>query len=194
MAITLTLLACGATRMARIGGFAAPDAALDEGGRRMLASVAAGRWAGARACTSPAAAARETARGLGLEAAVEARLDDQSAGNWQGRTLEEVAATDGAALAAWLAAPENGAPGGETFAAVMDRVASWLDALTAEPAGPVLAVTHPMTIRAALCVGIGMAPAAALRIDAGPLTAATLSFHRGWRLQALAPVSGATVA
>jgi broad specificity phosphatase PhoE len=192
MTIKVTLLACGATRMAREGGFADPHEPLDEGGRRKVEALSKRTWDAAHTATSTSAAAMETARLLRLQAVTDHRLDDQFAGAWQGRSLAQIAATEQEGLATWLAAPQGGAPGGETFDELTFRVTPWLAAASAEASTSILAVTHSMAIRAALCAALGVAPATAMRIDLGPLTAVVLSFNRVWRLQALAPADALT--
>ncbi len=133
------------------------------------------------ALVSPARAALETAAACGLVATKDERLRDQDFGGWAGLSFDEIPP---AALGAWLAAPEEGVPGGESLAAVAERVAPWLD----EQIGrDVVAVTHPMVIRAIIAVALKMPVAATLGIDVAPLARVTLSYNRQWRLQAIVP-------
>ena len=177
MATRLVLLCCAATARARAGGFAAVDEGLDSGGR----ANAQGLQLGGAAVVSPAAAAMETAAACGLVATSEPRLRDQDFGAWAGLSFDAIPA---AALGAWLAAPERGAPGGETLEAVAARVAGWLDEQRAV-GGTVQAVTHAMVIRALLARALGIAPAATLGVDIAPLGRVVLSFNGRWRLQTL---------
>lgn len=181
MPTRLVLLCCGATESARSGGFAAPTEPLDDGGRRRAAALRLDGPAPRLIVTSPARAAIETAAATDQAARVEPALADVDWGAWTGLGFDAI---DAARLAGWIARPELGAPGGETFDQVTARIAGWLDGL-AESGDPVLAVTHPMVVRAALCAALGMPAAAALRIDIAPLATAVLSFHNVWRLQEL---------
>lgn len=182
----LTLLCAGATRGMREGRF--PDLAdrLDEGGRAKVHAAArdgsARDWAGGgHSFVSPAAAALETAALLGIASSEEPALRDADAGEWAGRSIEEIG---GAAFAHWLAAPEPGAPGGEPLAAVRARVGAWVDGLGA---GRTLAVTHAAVIRAAIAHALALPDASVLAIDVAPMTRVILSRHGRWRLQAIVP-------
>lgn len=72
------------------------------------------------------------------------------------------------------------------MATVGIRVAEWLGVQAGREA-PVLAITHPMVVRTAIAVALGVPLDGALRIDVAPLSMAVLSFNRVWRLQALGP-------
>lgn len=191
MAVRLTLLCHAATRSMRAGAFPRPDEALDDGGL----SKAAKSMFGARTATwvrSPALAAQQTAEALGVSATVDEALRDIDHGSWAGLTFEQVQAADPAGLSAWLADPARGAPGGEGLAEVRARLADWLQA-QAQSNSPVVAITHPMVIRAAIAEALDMPSAAALRIDIAPLSAATMSFNLAWRLRAIGPYDQGTL-
>lgn len=183
---SLLLICAGATGSSRSGGFPAPDEPLDDGGRRAAAACAIPARFHGHVATSPARAARETAAAMGLDAREEAALADVGYGAWAGRSLADVHAADAGGLAAWLAAPEAGTPGGESLAAAAQRVSAWLDPLQTA-AGPVCAITHAGIIRAALAHALAIPFAATLAIDLAPLSRTQLSFNRIWRLQALMP-------
>lgn len=95
---------------------------------------------------------------------VEAALVEQHFGAWQGLTNAEVAAGDaGAWHRFWLAPAAHAPPGGESFVAVVERVAEVVLRLCARHAGrDIVAVTHGGTIRAALALALGLAPEQAL--------------------------------
>lgn len=171
----------------RAGAFPAPDEALDEAGLRRALTR---RIDGSAWLTSPAVAARQTTEALHVTAEVEDALRDIDHGAWAGSTFEAVQAADPAGLAAWLADPARGAPGGEGLEDVRARVAPWLQR-QAQALSPIVAVTHPMVIRAAVAEALDMPSTAALRIDIAPLAAVALSFDRLWRLQAIRPDEGA---
>lgn len=182
----LTLLCAGGTAMARVGGFPATDAPLDAGEGARAAAPGLSRIVHDAAFVAPTASARATASAMGLAPIEVPPLADIDHGAWAGLTFAEVADRDGAGLAAWLAAPEAGAPGGESLAKVIARVSPWLEEIGMRQER-VLAVTHPMVMRAVLATALKLPPAATMRIDIAPLGRAILSFNRGWRLQALIP-------
>ncbi|MFD1950376.1 histidine phosphatase family protein [Sphingomonas arantia] len=181
MSVRLILLCAGGTASARAGGFADPDEPLDAGGRAKVVAIEG--LAASRCWTSLGRAAVETAALVGLDANVEPALADIDHGDWRGKGF---AAIDPEALMGWLAAPEAGAPGGETLADVVARVGPWLDGLCTGD-GTVLAVTHAMVVRAALVRAIGLSAESTMAIDVGPLSHTLLSFNGRWRLQGLRP-------
>ena len=91
-------------------------------------------------------------------------LAEQNLGAWHGR--------DRAAFYAerrigthmlWLAEADELAPGGESFADLVERVAPAIDRLNVEHRGrDIVAVAHGGTIRAAVGVALGLAPQASL--------------------------------
>ena len=180
----LTLLCHGGTRSMREGSFADPAEPLDEGGERKARRHAP--IAGMAALCSPAVAAGQTMAIVSGQGTVDPALRDLSFGAWTGRPFTDVHGADPERFAAWLADPTLAAPGGEPFAAMVERVGAWLDRCRGAER-PILAITHPTVIRAALVAALDMPPAATMRIDIGPLTSVDLSCHRMWRLQAIRP-------
>ncbi|WCM30034.1 histidine phosphatase family protein [Sphingomonas sp. QA11] len=178
------MLCHAATTTSRVGGFADPAEPLDDGGLRTARAYRIPLPSPRHIATSPALAARQTAEALGLDADIDTALRDIDHGKWTGRSLAEIHALDPDGIAGWIADPAAGAPGGETMAAVGIRVAEWL-AVQAGREAPVLAITHPMVVRTAIAVALGVLLDGALRIDVAPLSMAVLSFNRVWRLQAL---------
>lgn len=113
--------------------------------------------------TSPLARARMTAMALlppEAELIEEPDLAEQDFGDWQGMTHDEVAAQDPLGAAAfWKAPMRNPPPGGESFAAMCDRVGDALARLSARwPGRDVVAVVHDGVIRAALRAALDCAP------------------------------------
>lgn len=166
--------------MARAGGFAREDEPLDAGGQRIVPLRTSPRFV----LTSPALAARQTTEALAVAAEVEPLLRDIDHGRWAGRRLAEVHATESDALEAWIADPARGTPSGESLEDVVARITPWLTE-QAERDAPILAITHPMVIRAVLASALEMPLSTTLRIDIAPLSAVVLSYHRSWRLQTL---------
>jgi probable phosphoglycerate mutase len=102
--------------------------------------------------SSPLRRARQTAdRIASAIGASVTELDDLAEldfGAWEGLTMSEVAARDGAALAAWAASPDVAPPGGETLAALADRVRRSRDLVVQQyPEQRVVVVTHVTPIK-----------------------------------------------
>ncbi|MER8030187.1 histidine phosphatase family protein [Streptomyces bauhiniae] len=137
---------------------------------------------------SPGARCRDTAEALWLRGVTAAELAPLDAGQWRGRTLAEVAATDGEALTRWLADPDCPAPGGESVRQVCARVGHWLASL---PEGRTIAVTEPEVIRASVIHALNLPAKTFWRLDAPPLTATELSGRSGrWNLRLGRPLGG----
>ncbi|MGW5055248.1 histidine phosphatase family protein [Actinokineospora sp. NPDC004072] len=152
---TLVLIAHLPTAATRVAAF--PD---DEPVERPVA-VAAPRVD--LAVRGPEVRCADTARCLGLAAEPVAALRDLDAGAWRGRELAQV---DAAEVGRWVADPAVRAPGGESVADVVARVATWL----AQPplARRVAAITHPAVMRAALLHTISATDRSFWRIDVSP--------------------------
>lgn len=168
----------------REGGFPAADEAADEGGLRKVRKLRLPRPIPGIILTSPMIAAGQTAEALGITALAESSLRDIDHGHWAGMRFADIQMRDPDAFARWVADPGSGAPGGETFAELLDRVAAWMDCID----GEVLTITHPMIIRAALGAALDLLQGSLMRIDIAPLSSVTLSHNRLWRLQALQPL------
>lgn len=184
MAIRLTLLCHGATLSMREGRFPNSWEALDDGGLRKLADVRQAIGIHDLVFTSPAKAASQTADTLGFTAPADERLRDIDTGSWAGLSLEQVHGQDEASLAAWLARPEHGVPGGESLQDVEARISCWLAELVKHSCS-ILAITHPMVVRAALAACLELPQSSVMRFDVAPLSLTILSYNRVWRLQSM---------
>lgn len=91
-------------------------------------------------------------------------LVEQDFGAWQGLTYAELAERQRDAWQRfWEAPAEEAPPGGESFAAVSERVATAIEALTRRHAGrDIVSIGHGGPIRAALAQALAVAPARAL--------------------------------
>ncbi|MFA1540784.1 histidine phosphatase family protein [Actinomadura monticuli] len=125
----------------------------------------------------------QTAQALGLDAEPEPLLADMDAGIWRGRRLADLETENPADLYTWMTDPVAAPHGGEPLAGVLARMASWLDRLPGA-ASPVVAVTHPALVRAAVLHALGAPPSAFWRMDVPPLSQTRLSYNGGqWRLR-----------
>ena len=113
--------------------------------------------------------ASETAEALGLDARPDPRWREADLGRWSGRVVDEVAAADGEAYAAWLEGA-GAPPGGEPFADTCRRVAEAVGGLAAAGAERPLVVTHGGPIRAACAVVASLPRSGLVAVPTGSLT------------------------
>jgi broad specificity phosphatase PhoE len=107
-----------------------------------------GELAGFRVLSSPLARARQTAARLGLDPEIDERLAEMAWGEWEGRSLAELRAALGQAMAANEARGlDFRPPGGESPREVQQRVRPLL-AEIAESSRSAIAITHKGVIRA----------------------------------------------
>jgi broad specificity phosphatase PhoE len=184
MPVRLLLVSHAATPAMREGRFpgAPPDGtSLDSRGEveaRAAREQVIRREAG-RALASPAAAAGDTARALGLDAASEAALADMDYGRWHGRALKDLAREEPDALAAWCRDPDAAPHGGESFGGLVRRVAHWLDSLDED--ADLIAISHAAVLRAALIHALDVPLVSFSRIEIVPLAVIELRRSgRGW--------------
>lgn len=131
---------------------------------------------------SPLRRAAETARKIaevrGLDLQVEPRLREQAFGEWEGRTRAEVfAGPHREALLGWEADLSSAPPGGESLAAVQERVLSLVEELRDRHAGEWVAlVSHVGPIKALLCTALGGGLPTALRLFLDPGTLSVIDW------------------
>jgi broad specificity phosphatase PhoE len=189
MTARLDLLAHGASEATRAARFP-DDEPLESSAVGALQAMSGRLRSYARVLTAPAPAARETATALGLDAEVEIALRDCDYGRWRGLASKVVAEREPDAFATWLGDPHAAPHGGESVAALIERVGDWLAQSLARE-GATLAVTHASIVRAAIVNALGAGPSAFARIDVAPLSLARLSGHgQRWNLVALGPLGG----
>ncbi|MFC5719421.1 histidine phosphatase family protein [Streptomyces gamaensis] len=164
------------------------DSSLDPTGLRQARAAANSLPRADRYLSAPSARCRETAGALGLDAPATTGLRDLDVGDWKGRTLDEVTATDPRAVAAWLTEPTAAPHGGESTSGLTDRIGAWLDGQNTQ-SGRVLAVVDPAVVRAAVVHALGLPPAAFWRLDVRPLSLTTLTGRSGrWNLRCGVPL------
>jgi broad specificity phosphatase PhoE len=177
----LRLLAAAATPALRRAVFGGDDD-LDEGGLRaaLTLSSAADRDLGGRSdawLCAPSQAALQTARALGHDdPVVEKALADPDYRRWVGLGLGDVAGAEPEGLQEWLTDPHAAPHGGESLAAMRQRVGGWLDRQTEQRA---VAVAHPAVIRAALTHALGLPDEAVWQLDVAPLSLTRLTHRAG---------------
>ncbi len=174
-AIRLTLVSHAQTQAQKVGRFHAEDDGILPRG----ASVP--QPSGIALLTAPERRTRETAALFAATAQVDPRLADCALGRWRGIALKHLQAHEPQSLAQWLAEPEAAPHGGESIAALCQRVGAWLQSF--DLPGDWWAVTHPFVIRAAMVQVLGCPLASFQRIDVPPLSRLELSFTGQWRLR-----------
>jgi broad specificity phosphatase PhoE len=114
--------------------------------------------------TAAAIVAADPGKFACVEPRAVAELAEQHLGEWQGLDRKGFFAARGVGThSLWFAAAEERAPGGESFADLVGRVAPAIARLTEEHRGrDIVAVTHGGTIRAALGLALGLEPQGAL--------------------------------
>ena len=152
------------------------DVGLSEAGREQataLGKALARRRVGA-IYSSPMARARETAeivaRETGLAIAVVDELRELSLGTWEGRTVDDVLATEADAYRRWRERPYDcPPPEGEHIEAVTRRVLPVMERILAShPDGDeALVVSHGGVISVYLCHLLGLSPNALWRLAIG---------------------------
>jgi broad specificity phosphatase PhoE len=193
MTTRLKLICHASTAALRTSAFPA-DEPLDVRGLQKLAGSPHRTHYADSYLTSPALRAVQTAESLNLAVTVEPTLRDCDYGRWTGRTLDEVQAEEPEAVAEWLRDPGAAPHGGESVLALIERVATWLDARKATP-GKIVAVTHASVIRAAIVHAIEATPRSFWRIDVAPLSLTRLSAGNGrWTLASLGAMDAESTA
>lgn len=129
--------------------------------------------------TRKTAAALKQAGADGPAPIDEPRLMEQSFGDWQGGSRQEVRARHPEAYRRfWLAPAEERAPNGESFVDVVERVGQALDDWTAKaPERDVVAVVHGGPIRAALAHALDLSPTRALSFHAETVSVTRIDFY-----------------
>lgn len=184
LATRIIWLCHGPTRAMREAAFPDPLDGLDEPGRRKAREIDPGLVRHDVAVASPAAAARETASAMGIDALAGPDIRDVEHGLWTGQPIAAVHAADPKLLAAWLADPTRATPGGETLASVAERVGGWIDRQR-DADLRILTITHPTVIRVAIAHVLQCPLSSCRHIDIAPLSRTTISFNGQWRLQIL---------
>lgn len=170
------------------------DSPLDELGHEQAAQAAA-----VLAAMSPAAivasdlsrvtdTAAPLARLTGLPVSTDPRLRERNFGDWQGSTLDEVAAAHPVEYARWRSGEPVGGCGVEEVEELAKRVALAIqDAAALVPDGTVIVVTHGGAVKHGLAQLLGWPPSVQRTLtvlDNCHWAELRHSGSRGWRLRA----------
>ena len=109
--------------------------------------------------------------------AIDARLREMNFGEWEGIRWDELERRDSTRLAAWMTDwVRVRAPGGESFEDVVARSGAWFDeAQSAWLGETVVVVAHAGSIRAMLCIWLGLPLEWAFRLQTGLASVSVLS-------------------
>lgn len=165
------------------------DVACDTSDRDSFALLAERLPRGASLLVSPLLRTRQTADALEIAGArltepqEDPALVEQDFGSWQGQTWGGLASAHprNAVLEAFWRRPGSVAPpGGESFAAVCDRVGAAVSAWSARLGiRDVVVVSHAGPIRAAVAQALDLSPDTALRLVIDPLSVTRIDRFEG---------------
>jgi broad specificity phosphatase PhoE len=172
----LLLVRHASTDAVRAAAFGA-DEPLDASGRDAAVRLGGRLPRADEVLVSAARRARETASLAALVVSGEAP-GECDFGRWAGRPLREIAAEDEAGVREWMTDPAATPHGGESLAAMLARVGSWL-ALQASGEGTAVAITHAGVVKAAVVAALDAPAPAFWRIDVAPTAITELHAHHG---------------
>ena len=139
------------------------DVGLSDAGRAHARELADGVPAGI-VWTSPRLRARETAAALASSPLVDDGLRELDFGDFEGRTFDEIAASEPELYRTWMETPTRMRfPGGESYADLKTRALRSLERIWSE--GDAVVVTHGGVIRAGLAAWLGIPDEWIFRID-----------------------------
>ncbi len=173
-ATTTLLLRHGETPLSAERRFAGRgDIPLTGRGMQQAAAAAArlaARGDVAAVISSPLRRALSTAQAVAEATGAALETDDDLAetdfGDWEGMSFRAAGARWPAEMEAWLADAEAAPPGGESFAAVAQRVLAALDRLLADHGGQtVVVVSHVTPVKTVICRALLAPPAAMFRMN-----------------------------
>ena len=124
---------------------------------------------------------------------IETAFQEQDFGRWQGRSWPDLETAKDPDLAEFWNNPAYAVPpGGESFRAQIDRVATAIDRLgTLFEGRDILCVSHAGTIRAALAHALSMKAEAALSFTIQPLSLTRIDLIApGWRVDCVNRLPG----
>ena len=136
--------------------------------------------------SSPLRRALDTAVAIaaphGLEVATDAAFKELGHGEWEGLTLDEARARDGALHDGWAKTPHLvSPPGGESLAKARERVLAGLDRLRAGHADDtVCLVTHGVTVRILILEALGLPLERIWSLHSAPTGISELEFRDDW--------------
>jgi probable phosphoglycerate mutase len=171
----------------RFSGRGGLDPGLTPAGRRQVSHAATvlGEWLGeerlAAVVASPLARTVESATvvadRLGLPVETDEAFAEMAFGEWDGLTFAQARALDPEHFDRWLADPTIAPPGGESLAAVAERVLAGQRTLLQRFEGQrVLVVAHAMPVKVIVADALAAPLASAHRVDVVPASLAEVAY------------------
>jgi probable phosphoglycerate mutase len=175
------------TQGRRFSGRGGADPGLAPDGRRQVqhAATVLSEWLGeerlAAVVASPllrtVESATVVAERLGLPVQTDDAFAEMAFGEWDGLTFGQARARDADLFDAWLADPALAPPGGESLAAVAQRVLAGLQALVQRFEGQrVLVVAHAMPVKVVVADVMQAPLSSAHRVDVAPASLAEVAY------------------
>jgi len=189
MELRLLAIRHGETAWSRERRFAgSADIPLSAEGRRQCTALAQalGALPIAALYASPLARARESAEAIAavqkIDVTLESAFREMSFGDWEGLTRDEVARRFPDDYAVWRATPERFArPGGESLAAVAERVGHGLAELRAtHQAETVVLVSHAIVTRLLVLSALGLGPERLWSVEVSPTGISEIEYRDDW--------------
>lgn len=170
------------------GGLKGGNPSLTDEGRAQVRAT--GEWLGPVAeavdmvVTSPVRRTLESAEILaelwGVDLEVEDAIAEMEFGTWDGLTFAEVQERYPDELQSWLGNLEHAPGGGESFAAVAERVRSGRDRIVDSYAGhTVVVVSHVTPIKTIVADAVGAPLEALFRMELSPASVTAVSYFEG---------------
>ena len=133
---------------------------------------------------SPLLRARQTADCIVPQALLPIQIDDDlreiDFGLWEGKTFDEIAVEDPAAVGRWAQFCEDFTfPEGDSVGGFLARIRRAADRLAHDGADTVLAITHGGVIRAMICHFLGLNPRQYVLFNVRCATCATIDLFDG---------------
>ena len=149
------------------------DPGLDELGRTQAAALGAVVSGASRVVCSPLRRTRETAEAIGLPVEVDERWIELDYGVLDGKPMADVPAD---LWARWIADPDFAPEGGESIAALGQRVHAACEDLAEEAAKTdIVVVTHVSPVKAAVAWTLGVGDEVAWRMFVAPASITKIS-------------------
>jgi broad specificity phosphatase PhoE len=159
------------------------DPPLDDTGRAQAAAAASVLSGVGRVVTSPLLRTRQTAaliaEAAGVEVEVDERFVELDYGDWDGRPVGDVAASE---WAAWRSDLHFTPPGGESLATMGERVRAGLDEIEPDAEREDVAiVTHVSPVKAAVAWALGVGDETSWRMFVTPASITRIAVGSGRR-------------
>jgi len=167
------------------------DPSLDELGRRQADAAGDALRGVGTVISSPLARCRETAEAIAAKSDTTVDIDDRfielNYGDWEGRPVGDVTGDE---WTSWRADIDFSPPGGESLAALGDRVRSGLDDLVGRAADDdVVVVTHVSPLKAAVAWALGVGDEVSWRMFVSNASIVRIAVTRGPSLHSFGEIA-----